>query len=64
MRQATRTFTLEWKQEAVRCLETSGKSGIALAKEMGISDRARYRWRKELRANGEAAFPGKGHQMD
>jgi transposase len=64
MRQATRKFTLEFKQEAVQLLETSCKSGIALAKELGISDSVLYRWRKELRANGEAAFPGKGHQTD
>ncbi len=64
MRQSTRTFTLEFKQEAVQLLATSGKSGIALAKELGISDSVLYRWRKELHANGAVAFPGKGHQTD
>lgn len=64
MRQPTRTFTLEFKQEAVRLLETSGKSGIVLAKELGISDSVLYRWRKELRAGGNEAFPGKGHQTE
>jgi transposase len=64
MRQPIRTFTLEFKQEAVQLLETSGKSGTALAKELGISDSVLYRWRKELRANGDEAFPGKGHQTD
>jgi transposase len=64
MRQPTRTFTPEFKQEAVRLLETSGKSGIALAQELGISDSVLYRWRKELRATGEDAFPGKGQQTE
>jgi transposase len=64
MRQPSRTFTQEFKQEAVRLLETSGKSGMALAKELGISDSVLYRWRKELRANGTEAFPGKGHQTE
>jgi len=64
MRQPPRTFTTEFKQEAVRLLETSGKSGIVLAKELGIRDTILYRWRKELRGNGPAAFPGKGHQTE
>lgn len=64
MRHPTRTFTSEFKQEAVQLLATSGKSGTVLAKELGISDRVLYRWRKELRANGEEAFPSKGHQTE
>ncbi len=56
MRQAQRTFTLEFKREAVRWLETSGKSGIQIAKDLGISDTILYRWRKEMRANGNTAF--------
>lgn len=64
MRQPSRTITQEFKQEAVRLLETSGKSGTVLAKDLGISDSVLYRWRKELRATGEAAFPGKGHQTE
>jgi transposase-like protein len=64
MRQAQRTFTPEFKQEAVHLLETSGKSGIVIAKDLGISDTILYRWRKELRATGNSAFPGKGHQTE
>ncbi|MBA3822835.1 MAG: transposase [Ktedonobacterales bacterium] len=59
-----RAFPPEFTQEAVRLLETSGKSCITLAKELGISDSVRYRWRTELRASGDDAFPGKGHQSD
>lgn len=64
MRPPPRTFTAEFQQEAVRWLETSGKSGIVIAKERGISDTILSRWRKEMRAAGGAAFPGKGHQTD
>lgn len=64
MRQPVRTFTPEFKQEAVRLLETSGKSGIVISKELGISDTILYRWRKELRATPGTAFPGKGHQTE
>ncbi len=64
MRQPQRTFTPECKGEAVRLLETSGKSGIQIAKDLGISDTILYRWRKEMRANGDTTFPGKGHQTE
>ena len=31
-------YTAEFKREAVRLLETSGKSGAVIAQELGISD--------------------------
>ncbi len=52
----------EFKREAVRLLETSGKSGTQIAQELGISDNSLYTWRKKLALEGEEAFPGKGHQ--
>ncbi len=55
-------YTAEFKREAVRLLETSGKSGAVIAEELGISDGSLYTWRKQLIAQGEEAFPGKGHQ--
>ena len=57
-----REFTAEFKKEAVRLLETSGKSGAQLAQELGVSDSVLYHWRKRLAQQGEQAFPGKGHQ--
>jgi transposase len=55
-------YTAEFKREAVRLLETSGKSGALIAQELGISDGSLYTWRKQLAEQGEEAFPGKGHQ--
>ena len=55
-------YTAEFKREAVRLLETSGKSGAVIAEELGISDGSLYTWRKQLSAQGEEAFPGKGRQ--
>jgi transposase len=57
-----RVYTAEFKREAVRLLETSGKSGAEIAQELGISDGSLYTWRKQLAEQGEVAFPGKGHQ--
>jgi len=57
-----KVYTAEFKREAVNLLESSGKSGAVIAEELGISDGSLYTWRKQLAAQGEEAFPGKGHQ--
>jgi len=57
-----KVYTKEFKQEAVRLVETSGKSISQIARELGISDSAIHNWRKESAEHGEEAFPGKGHQ--
>jgi transposase len=54
--------TKEFKQEAVRLAQTSGKAIAQGARELGISDTSLHQWRKELAENGTEAFPGKGHQ--
>jgi transposase len=54
--------TQEFKKEAVRLLETSGKSAAQLARDLGVTDSSLYHWRKQLRLQGEQAFPGPGHQ--
>lgn len=62
MSQVQQTYTKAFKEEAVRLLETSGKSAAQLARDLGVSDSALYHWRKQLRLQGEQAFPGHGHQ--
>jgi transposase len=62
MGKVQKVYTKEFKQEAVRLVETSGKSIAQIARELGISDSAIHNWRKELMEQGEDAFPGKGHQ--
>ncbi|HEX2916331.1 MAG TPA: transposase [Chloroflexia bacterium] len=62
MAQKQRTYSAEFKREAVRLLETCGKSGVQVARDLGISDSILYTWRKQLTEQGEEAFPGKGHQ--
>ena len=57
-------YTKEFKQEAVRLVETSNKSKTEIARDLGISDSALSKWCKELAHHGEQAFPGKGHQTD
>ncbi len=57
-----KVYTKEFKEEAVRLAETSGKPIAQIARELGISDSAIHGWRKELAENGREAFPGKGRQ--
>jgi transposase len=42
---ARRTYTEAFKQEAVRLMETSGKSIAEIARDLGINDNNLYRWR-------------------
>lgn len=63
MGKVQKVYTKEFKEEAVRLVEMSGKSIAQIARELGISDSAIHNWRKELAEHGEEAFPGKGHQI-
>jgi transposase len=40
-----RTYTEEFKREAVRLMETSGKPVAQIARDLGINDNNLYRWR-------------------
>ena len=62
MGKVQKVYTKEFKQEAVRLVQTSGKPITQIARELGVSDSAIHSWRKELAEHGEEAFPGKGHQ--
>ena len=53
-------YSREFKQEAVRLMDESGKGAAELGEELGVSPKTLYRWRKELARDGEQAFPGKG----
>jgi transposase len=57
-----KVYTREFKEEAVRLAQTSGKPITQIARELGISDSAIHSWRKELAEHGTEAFAGKGHQ--
>lgn len=53
-----RTYTKEFKQEAVRRVETSGKSMTQVARDLGIADSTLSHWYQQLSKQGEPAFPG------
>ncbi len=62
MQKSQKTYTAEFKREAVQLAQTSGKPITQGARELGVSDTSIHQWRKELVENGSEAFPGSGHQ--
>ena len=62
MAEVQKTYTREFKEEAVRLAQTSSKPIAQVARELGISDTSIHQWRKELTQHGKEAFPGSGHQ--
>jgi transposase len=60
MKQVRKQYEREFKMEAVRLLETSGKSAIQLERDLGIGKGNLWRWKRKFAADGEDAFPGHG----
>lgn len=60
MRKTRRTYTDEFKREAVQLLESSGRSTRQLERELGIGKTCLARWKRELEEKGKQAFPGQG----
>jgi len=65
-----KTFTREFKLEAVRLMETSNRPASEIAMELGIRRNQLYKWREQLSQKGDAAFtrtqgrPRKEEQSD
>jgi transposase len=58
-----KTFTREFKLEALRLLDSGEKTPADLARELGIPRNRLYKWREQLLAKGgEGAFPGQGRR--
>ena len=57
-----RTYTKEFKLRAVQLTQQPGMSLRRAAADLGISATCLYRWKKELTACGDEAFPGHGRR--
>jgi len=55
-----KSYTKEFKLEAVRLLESDDTSGVEIARQLGIKRNQLYKWQKELQTKGEEAFKGPG----
>jgi transposase len=56
-----RTYTQEFKLEALRLLESSGKSGGQLERELGITPGLLLKWRARYQV---LAQPGQGERLE
>ena len=55
-----KTFTPDFKREAVQLLESGSRPASQIARELVIKRNQLYRWQTELKARGGGAFPGSG----
>ena len=63
MRRTRRTYTREFKVEAVRLFRQGDRRLSQVARDLDIDSKMLRRWAEELEREGEGeqAFPGKGH---
>ena len=58
-------FTEEFKREAVRLVEETGRSASQVARELGITPSALCRWRKQFEEERDAGLaPGSKKAME
>ena len=55
-----KTYTPEFKLQAVRMITDQGLSVAEAARRLGIGENLLRNWRNAFRASGETAFPGHG----
>lgn len=59
-RKPYKTYTKEFKLEALRLLEQSDRPASEVARELGIRRNQLYKWAEQLKSDGEGAFKGRG----
>ena len=57
-----KTFSKEFKLEAVRQLELGDKSPNDIAIDLGIRRNMLYKWQEQLKKHGDDAFRGSGRK--
>lgn len=59
-RKPYKSYTKEFKQEAVRLMEESDRPAAEIAMELGLRRNQLYKWKDQLQRKGEQAFTGRG----
>ncbi len=54
-------YTAEFKREAIRLAESSGKPVTEIERDLGLWRGCISGWRRQLARKGKEAFPGQGH---
>jgi|SRR5210317_1374804 transposase len=57
-----KTFSKEFKIEAVRLLEQGDKSPNEIAIDLGVRRNQLYKWQEQLKTQGDQAFRGSGRK--
>ena len=57
-----RTFTREFKVQAVKLVTEQGYSYAEAARQLGIGENQIRNWKARCATAGEGAFPGQGHR--
>ena len=55
-------YTPEFKLQAVQMMTDQSLSVAEVARRLGVSESRLHDWKKAVRENGPAAFPGTGRQ--
>ncbi len=55
-----KTYTAEFKREAVRLTETTDKTQAEVERDLGLWRGCTSGWKRQLAEEGEKAFPGQG----
>jgi transposase len=63
MRSRRRTFTREYKIEAVKLVTEVGNSQLQVASDLGIHRNTLCRWVRQYEERPQGVFPGKGHPL-
>jgi transposase len=58
---ARRSFTREFKVEAVRLVRDRGVSVAQASRDLGVHENVIRKWAKDFEADPEQSFPGQGH---
>lgn len=57
-----KTYTSQFKREAVRLMESSEKPATDVARQLGVRRNQLYKWKEQLSKRGTKAFPGARRQ--
>jgi transposase len=60
MNKERRQYNREFKLEAIRLWQSTGKSAREVEDDLGITRGRLYRWKRQLEDQGEDSFPGHG----
>jgi transposase len=57
-----KTYTSQFKREAVRLMESSEKLAFDVTPQLGVRRNQLYKWKEQLDTRCAEAFPGAGRQ--